>query len=129
MVSSNKIVSFGFGEGLSDIVIVSFRLKWALLSTAFGFLFIPAYRVLVNDALTTREENYSADANPISRPAHGLQGFLVEIVFINPLDLMTNSGTHSDTMHDHQTRQFFPVNQNDALWTSRHIVLGGAREA
>ena len=32
-------------------------------------------------------------------------------------------------MHDHQTCQFFPVNQNDALWTPCHIVLGGTREA
>ena len=54
-----------------------------------------------------------ADADSVSQLAHSLQGFLVEIVFINPLNLMTNSGTHADTVHDHQTRQFFPVNQND----------------
>ena len=81
------------------------------------------------DALALRGEDGGTDANPVSRPTYVLQGFLIEIVFVNSLDLMTNSGTHADTVHDQQTRQFFPVNQNDALRTPCHILLSGTREA
>ena len=53
-----------------------------------------------------------------------LHGLLIEIVFIDPLDLVTNSGAHPDIVRDHQVGQFFSVDQNDALRTPRHILPG-----
>lgn len=84
---------------------------------------------IVGLAPATERGSVLGSPNPYSQPTHGLQGFLIEIAFVNSLNLMLNSGTHADTVHDHQMSQFFPVNQNDALWTPCHIVLGGARES
>ena len=35
---------------------------------------------------------------------------------------------YADIVLDHQTSQFSSIDQDDAFWTPRHIVPGGARE-
>ncbi|MDE0101721.1 MAG: hypothetical protein OXN89_05020 [Bryobacterales bacterium] len=47
---------------------------------------------------------------------------------VDPLDLKTVAGAHADIVLDHETRQFFAIDQDDPLGTSLYVVPCGFRE-
>ena len=49
--------------------------------------------------------------------------FQVEVPFVDPFDLVAHFQAHADVVLDHQARQFFTVDQDDAFRTTLHIVL------
>ena len=57
--------------------------------------------LLVGRVLPVFGEGGGADANLVPRQAHGLQRFLVEIVLVEPLDLVADARSHSDSMPNH----------------------------
>ena len=62
------------------------------------------------------------------RRGRELQDFLIEIVLVDPLDLVMDSRAHADVVPDHEASQFYTVDQNDALRALRHIGPRGRRE-
>ena len=73
-------------------------------------------------------EGGRAGANLVPRQAHGLHRFLIEVVFVDPLDLASGARPHANSVPDHQACKFRTVDQDDALRAPRHVVPGGARE-
>ena len=57
-----------------------------------------------------------------------LTGLPVEIILVDPVDRIPDPGAHADLVDDHETREFLPVDQDDALRTLGHIVHRGPRE-
>ena len=51
---------------------------------------------LVSRVPPVMREDGSADADLVSRRAHGLQGFLIEVVFVDPFDLVTDPRPYAD---------------------------------
>ena len=40
---------------------------------------------------------------------HGLHDFLIEVVFVDPLDLVTDTRSHADPVLGHEASQFLAV--------------------
>ncbi len=69
------------------------------------------------------------DVHPVSRQALRLQSFLIEIVFVDPFDLMEYACSYTDSVLDHQTCEFPTIDQDDPLRTPLHIILRSLRKA
>ena len=49
-------------------------------------------------------EGGGTSANLVPRQAHGLYGFLIEVVFVDPLDLVMDSRWDADAILNHEAR-------------------------
>ena len=63
------------------------------------------------------------------RPADVGSGSQIEVVLIDPLDLVTLPEPNADTMFDHETSQFLPVDQDDSFRAARGVLLRRVRES
>ncbi len=57
--------------------------------------------LLVGRAIPVLDQGGGAGADPVPRKVPGLERFFVEVVFVDPLDLVTDAGPHADSMPDH----------------------------
>ena len=69
--------------------------------------------LLVGGILPVPGEGGGAGADLVPRQAHGLHTVLVEIVLVDPLDLVMVARARADVVMDHKPRQFFAVDQDD----------------
>ena len=67
----------------------------------------------------SKTTTHSRDAVP--RQAHDLHRFLIEVVFVEPLDLVPVAQPHANIVLDHEACQLAAVDQDDPLRAAGHV--------